>query len=238
MLLIQQALAIVSGHDARIWQMETSAKLLRLHLSEAASALFRASVQWEEKGVLAIECPQKEDAKALRGQWRVLAKSAQPERVRRILLGWAGCDRPYPIPVNEFSGENGWVEPVRADKPELAALQIGERILSSVLPMSLVDMELDMQVWTNQPLADLIGSTLEESRRLNMRSLWVSQDGADDGLEYVKQMLRQQGQLQHEYETQLTPQTRAQFRSGFELVLDGRYRLTTIYQAEPIAVTA
>jgi hypothetical protein len=231
-LLIQNAAAIVTAHDAKIFCCYLSSSFLKLGLNDAAAAAFSCKPWWEDSKVLAIECRDRAAAKILRGQWRQIAQIALQEGLEKVLLAWPNCKRPYPIP-SAMAEENQGCPPLRSDKPEIDALRIGEMMLTSEQPMSLVDMDTDDQVWTNRALASLIGATIEESRRLNMRDLWI-RNGNDDGLDYVKQTLQQQSRLVHRYETQLNQATRAQFESKFELVLNGRYRLTTIFEAVPL----
>lgn len=98
---IQQALTIVANHNAKIWQVETAAELLRLRLESAAAALFRAAVSFTDRAVLRIECTHQKEATTLRKCWRVLIRAAQLERIEELKIGWHGCDRAYPIPVSQ-----------------------------------------------------------------------------------------------------------------------------------------
>lgn len=237
--LLGVARAIITNHDARLIALDWSGRLFRTGLHEAAAALFRVAraAQWADEKALAIIVATREDAKILRGCWRELAKLALEEGLERVLLSWPGARQPYPILASmamEPQETEKAISALLGDRLEINAMKLAERVLEAELPTSLVCMETDLQIWTNRPLANLLNVSIEESRRLNMRDHWIK-DGVDDGLEEMKRTLRHQSRLELEYQTHLIGPIRCEFKSSFELMLGGRYRLTTIYRADPIA---
>jgi hypothetical protein len=219
--------------------LDWSGRLFKAGLHEAAGALFRVAQksQWAEDKVLAISVASREDAKTLRGCWQELAKLALDENLKKVLLAWPGARRPYPILASmalEHQDSEKAISALLGDRLEINAMRLAERVLDAELPTSLVCMQTDLQIWTNRPLANLLNVSMEESRRLNMRDHWI-RDGVDDGLERMKRTLRYQSRLELNYQTVLIGSIRCDFKSSFELELDGRYRLTTIYSADPIA---
>ena len=114
-----------------------------------------------------------------------------------------------------------------------AALQIGEIMAQSEYPMGLIDLELDDQVWANTALANLKGTSLEECRQENVRRLWQ-----EEALAEIKRALTHQQEFLQRYEADLNPGDTRKFHSRFQLVLDGRYRLTSLYEWEPLMEAA
>lgn len=230
--------AIITNHDARLIALEWSTRLFRAGLHEAAGALFRTaqSAMWAEDRVLAITAGSRKDAKTLRGCWQELARFALEEQLDRVLLSWPKARHPYPIlasMAHDTPESEKTISALLGNRLELEVLKIGEQVLEAERPTSIVCMETDLQVWTNKPLARLLNVSLEESRRLNMRDNWL-RDGRDDGLEPMKRALTQQSVIDLEYETYLIGSIRCQFRTEFKLILDGRYRLGTLYKADPV----
>ena len=233
------ARAIITNHDAHLIALDWSGHLFRAGLHEAAGALFRVAkaAAWTDEKALAITVTTRKDAKTLRGCWRELAKLALDEGLERVLLSWPGARQPYPILASmalEPQENEKAISALLGDRLEINAMRLAERVLNAELPTSLVCMETDLQIWTNKPLANLLNVSIEESRRLNMRDHWI-RDGIDDGLEEMKRSLRQQSRLELNYQTVLIASVRCDFTSSFELMLGGRYRLTTIYRADPVA---
>lgn len=231
--------SIVSIHDPKLFVLSCSTTLLQQSLYEAAVALFHAalSASWLDEKTLLIQVSDKEEAKTLRGQQRFLAQQALNSGIEKIFLSWQRCQSFYPIVASlnqeDSEDEQNAILSLLSDRPEIEAMKIAELVLSAELPTSLVCMETDFQVWTNQALANLIGTTLGESRRLDMRQNWI-RDGRDDGLNEIKRNLRQQSLVEQRYETWLNSNVRCTFHSKFELVMGSKYRLTTIYSAEPV----
>lgn len=227
------AVQVVRLHDARLLLQSLVLGLHRIGDKVAAAAAFRSAVRWEDARALLIECQTATDAKPLRQCHQFLARHAAECGMERILLSWKGCDRPYAFKAT-MQPDATAAPTVRSDKPELAALMIGELMNSAELPMGLIDLELDDQVWANEALARLKNQPVELLRSQNVRQLW-----SPDALDYIKSALRQQGILEnHRYEADLNPGMLCRFQSKFELVIDGRYRLTTLYECDPIGTAA
>lgn len=229
--LSNEAIQVIECHDARLFLQDCVIQLLRQGERLAASAAFKASVAWVDAKSLLINCRSPTDAKPLRQQYRFLIDQAARHKLERILLGWANCDRPYVFLASMREGEFS-IPPLRADKPEIAALRISEIMSESEFPMGLIELELDDQVWANKALADLKGTTIEACRRENVRRLWKP-----EALEQIKTTLKQQSELIHRDEADLNPGDTRHFYSRFELVIDNRYRLTTLYEWERLTVT-
>lgn len=225
--LQSEAIEVVRVHDVRLLLRSL---VLSLHQKDkaAAAAAFRSKASWHDERSILIECKSPKDAKPLRQQHCFLRKFAAKEGLDRVLLSWSGGDRPYVFAAS-LTPEEDNLPAIRSDKPELDALSIGEMMALSELPMGLIDLDLDDQIWANQALADLKGHSLQQCKRENVRSLWTP-----EGLEYIKSTLKQQGELVHRYEADLNPGEPYQLHSKFELVLDERYRLTTIYEANEV----
>ncbi|MEP0872921.1 hypothetical protein NDA01_24185 [Trichocoleus desertorum AS-A10] len=120
--------------------------------------------------------------------------------------------------------------------PEIEVLKLGERMILSNYPQSLVLMEGDWQVWTNQAMNQLLQVSEAEARSRNLRELWFEQ--GDDGLDVMKQLLTQQSVLSaYPYVTQLNPGERSKFVTDFELVLEGQFRLATNLECTPVITT-
>lgn len=230
-ILPNEAIQVIECHDARLFLQDCVIQLLRRGERLAAAAAFKANVAWVDAKSLLINCKCPTDAKPLRQQYRFLIEQAARHKLERILLGWTNCDRPY-VFLASMREEEGVIPPLRSDKPEIAVLRISEIMSESEFPMGLVDLELDDQVWANKALADLKGTTIEECRRENVRRLWKP-----EALEHIKTTLKQQSELIHRYDADLTPGDARRFHSRFELVIDSKYRLTTLYEWEPLTVT-
>ncbi len=227
------AVHVVRLHDARLFLQSLVLALHQIGDRVAAAAAFRSAVRWEDARALLIECQTASDAKPLRQCHQFLSRHAAECGLDQILLSWKGCDRPYAFKA-AMQPDATSVPTVRSDKPELGALMIGELMNGSELPMGLIDLELDDQVWANEALARLKQQPVELLRSQNVRRLW-----SPDALDYIKSALRQQGILEnHRYEADLNPGLPCRFQSKFELVIDGRYRLTTLHECEPIGTAA
>ena len=231
--LSKEVVQVVRTHDARLLHRDGVAQFFQMGMPDCAIALFQCVPSWHDKRVLALVCNRKELIKKLRQQWRSVADWAYRNGLEKVLLGAEGQD-PYPIPatsLGDSQGQDGQ-SPI-AGGTEIEAMRIAERMSRSEKPMGMVDLETDIQVWSNDALLLLTGDTQDVSRSRNIRALW-QQQGDQAVLDYIKQTLRQQGQLlSHPYTTQLTESHRCHFVSNFEVVLDNRYRLTTLLEVTP-----
>ena len=107
--------------------------------------------------------------------------------------------------------------------------------------MSICDLEDDAQEWGNKPLALMLRMPIEQVTSLNMRDYW-----AEEGLRYVKEILRQQSIFEYSNYQALLPYGSAQFSSTFEVIEFGLHRnqpkrkkrLVTIHQHDLIAQSA
>lgn len=234
--LIFQAHEIVSLHDARLFTFKCAVKAFEQGLHKAGAALYRAASRWEDESdrLLVIQCLTREDAKALRQNYKFLASEVLAAGMRALLLTWKGANRmAWHISASLAQGDDNLKMPYPSNLPEIEILRLAERMISSNRPQSLVFMEGDWQVWTNEEMNQLLRVNAAEARSRNLRELWFEQ--GDDGLDVMKQLLTQQSVLSsYSYVTQLNPGERARFVTDFELVLEGRFRLATNLECIPV----
>lgn len=237
--LILQAQQIVSLHDARIFTFKCAVKAFQQGLHKAGTALYRAVSRWEDESdrLLVIQCLTREDAKALRENYKFLASEVLANGMRALLLTWKGANRmAWHISASLAQEGDGLKMPYPNDVPEIEVLKLAERIILSNHPRSLVLMEGDWQIWTNEAMNRLLQVSAAEARSRNLRALWFEQ--GDDGLDLMKHLLTQQSVLSsYRYTTQLNPGERSRFVTDFELVLEGRFRLATNLECTPVVAT-
>jgi hypothetical protein len=116
------------------------------------------------------------------------------------------------------------------------SLNILSRMQESEKPMSLVDLETDVQEWVNHPLTEMLQMTYQQAIEIDLKALW------DEGaLDRVKEILRLQSRFEYNYEANL-PYCRAHFSSTFEVVEFGLKipkrlkRLVTIHNYEALTI--
>lgn len=237
--LILQAHQIVALHDARIFTFKCAVKAFQQGLHKAGAALYRAVSRWEDESdrLLVIQCLTREDAKELRENYKFLASEVLAAGMRALLLTWKGSNRmAWHISASLAQDSEGLKMPYPSDLPEIEILKLAERMISSDHPQSLVFMEGDWQVWTNEQMNQLLRVSAAEARSRNLKELWFEQ--GDDGLDLMKRLLTQQSVLSsYPYVTQLNPGERARFVTDFELVLEGRFRLATNLECTPVMAT-
>lgn len=234
--LIFQAHEIVSLHDARLFTFRCAVKAFERGFHKAGAALYRAASRWEDESdrLLIIQCLTREDAKALRENYKFLASEVLAAGMKALLLTWKGANRmAWHISASLAQGDDSLKMPYPSSLPEIEILRLAERMTSSNRPQSLVFMEGDWQVWTNEEMNQLLRVNAAEARSRNLRELWFEQ--GDDGLDVMKRLLTQQSVLSsYPYMTQLNPGERARFVTDFELVLEGRFRLATNLECVPV----
>ena len=234
--LILQAHEIVSLHDARLFTFKCAAKAFQQGLCKTGAALYRSASQWEDESdrLLVIQCLTREDAKILRENYKFLASEVLASGMRALLLTWKGANQmAWHISASLAQNSDSLKMPYPNDLPEIEVLKLVERMILSNRPQSLVLMEGDWQVWTNEAMNRLLQVSAAEARSRNLRELWVEQ--GDDGLDLMKRLLTQQSVLSsYAYVTQLNPGERASFVTDFELVLEGRFRLATNLDCTPV----
>ncbi|MCU0548677.1 MAG: hypothetical protein MUC48_04950 [Leptolyngbya sp. Prado105] len=234
--LILQAHQIVAMHDARIFTFKCAAKAFQQGLYKAGAALYRAVSQWEDESarLLVIQCLTREDAKTLRENYKFLASEVLASGMRALLLTWNGANQmAWHISASLAQDNDPLKMPYPTGLSEIEVLKLAERLILSDRPQSLVLMEGDWQIWTNEAMNRLLQVSAAEARSRNLRELWFEQ--GDDGLDRMKRLLTQQSVLStYSYVTQLNPGERASFVSDFELVLEGRFRLATNLECTPV----
>lgn len=225
-----EASQIIDTHQARLFWQELLSESLRAGLWGLYRALTTARITIEDKRTIQLKCRFKEDLKALRGQYTLLASKAQKYDFSRILLDCSASKKPYVIET-KMALEDG-IPSRRIDDSVLAVLQIGELIGSSELPMALIDLDFDDQIWANEALANLKGKTMEYVRSENVRRLWNPQ-----ALDLIKSTVKRDGILDnHLFTADINPGQPCKLQNRFQLEL-GHYRLTTILECEFLGAT-
>lgn len=96
-------------------------------------------------------------------------------------------------------------------------LQAVQEILSSNQPQVLVWMESNKTRWANQPMAELVGLTLEETSSRDLAPLWQHPQAALD-LEEIKREFTQQSNFRKIYVAEMHPGMLFQYDCDFCLV--------------------
>ncbi|MBD1871825.1 hypothetical protein H6F95_31880 [Cyanobacteria bacterium FACHB-471] len=206
---------------------------------ECAAAIRRSIPEWADETYrkIVFHCESKYDAELIKQQANIVKLFAKLRGLTAILVKFPGARTARTFSAAR-EGDDLTVIPPLSSVPAIASIQLAHRMCEAGqqgICQALVHHETDWQLFVTQPLADLLGMSIEEASHLNVRPNWVH-DGVDDGLAEMKQLLKQKGIVQLAYRTQLKPGHVYDFISRFELVLDGRFRLTTILSALPVEV--
>ena len=106
-------------------------------------------------------------------------------------------------------------------------IKIAERMVKSPYSMALIRMSDDRQIWVNDRNLEIAKVDAEEAVQRNMKDFWRSRD-----LSELHERLERDRDFDHRYEAALSPRQWAKFYSHFELLFEGQYRLTTLYEVE------
>src|SRR6476646_4067 len=129
--------SIVSIRAPKLFVLSCSTTLFQQGLYEAAIVLFQSasSASWLDEKTLLIQVSNKEEAKTLRGQQRFLAQQALNSGIEKIFLSWQRCQSFYPIVASlnqeDSEDEQHAILSLLTDRPEIEAMRIAERVLST-----------------------------------------------------------------------------------------------------------
>jgi len=244
---IQNAQAIVSSYslrlDAELFLKECALCFARHGLFRVASVLMEATgcADGAETAVFQVPSANKVESLIDPSVYPYLAQKLLDSETpfRSLLITWPELKgqpfRILPSMAPSVTVDEQVILPLRVEDPVKASFHVAEIMAAADKPMSVVDMETSVQIWTNPQLINLLEMSAERSRSLSMREMWQHPEThEDDGMAYMERLLRQQNLLEWEYTTNLKPGDRRRFHSVFQLIFEGSHRHTTLHEYEPL----